>query len=415
MTTAMNVLRRLSARQPATGLPREFYVDERVFELDLELIFYRQWLFAAHESELPQPGSYLTLQVGAYPIVLVRGGSGLIRAFVNSCRHRGSRLCRAERGRAARLVCPYHQWTYDLDGRLFAARQMGAGFDRGAYALKQLHCETVAGYIFVCLAAQAPDFSATRAQLSAYLGPHRLAAARVAFESTIIEDGNWKLVWENNRECYHCAGNHPELARTFPDSPTTTGVSGAASDPVIVEHWRHCEALGLPSEFRLSPDGGLRTARMPLLGSAVSYTASGEAAVARALCADVAPGASIGALLAFHYPTTWNHVLADHAISFRVLPLSATRTQLTTKWLVHPEAQEGRDYSLEELTGVWRATNEQDRRIVQENQIGVSSPSYEPGPFADPQETGVRQFVEWYSAHLQAHLAHGAGTLTEVA
>ena len=167
MTTAMNVLRRLSARQPATGLPREFYVDERVFELDLELIFYRQWLFAAHESELPQPGSYLTLQVGAYPIVLVRGGSGLIRAFVNSCRHRGSRLCRAERGRAARLVCPYHQWTYDLDGRLFAARQMGAGFDRGAYALKQLHCETVAGYIFICLAAQAPDFSATRAQLSA--------------------------------------------------------------------------------------------------------------------------------------------------------------------------------------------------------------------------------------------------------
>ena len=184
---------------------------------------------------------------------------------------------------------------------------------------------------------------------------------------------------------------------------------------MIVEHWRHCEALGLPSEFRLSPDGGLRTARMPLLGSAVSYTASGEAAVARALCADIAPGASIGALLAFHYPTTWNHVLADHAISFRVLPLSATRTQLTTKWLVHPEAQEGRDYSLEELTGVWRATNEQDRRIVQENQIGVSSPSYEPGPFADPQETGVRQFVEWYSAHLQAHLAQGAGTLTEVA
>jgi Rieske 2Fe-2S family protein len=93
---------------------------------------------------------------------------------------------------------------------------MGAGFDRGAYGLKQLHCETVAGYIFVCLAAQAPDFSATRAQLSAYLGPHRLAAARVAFESTIIEDGNWKLVWENNRECYHCAGNHPELGAHLP-------------------------------------------------------------------------------------------------------------------------------------------------------------------------------------------------------
>jgi Rieske 2Fe-2S family protein len=415
MTTAMTVLRRLSARLPASGLPREFYLDQQIFELDLELIFYREWLFAAHEAELPDAGCYVTLQVGAYPIVLVRDTSGTVRGFVNSCRHRGSRVCTTARGRASRLVCPYHQWTYELDGRLFAARQMGSGFDRSGFALKQVHCEVVAGYIFVCLAAEAPDFTSTRQRLNTYLGPHRLQQARVAFESTIIEEGNWKLVWENNRECYHCAANHPELARTFPDSPTTTGVSGASGDPLIVAHWRRCEEAGLPSQFELSADGQLRTARMPLLRDAVSYTHSGQAAVRRALSDLIPTRTNVGALLAFHYPTTWNHVLADHAISFRVLPLGPTRTQLTTKWLVHRDAVEGVDYQLEELTRVWLATNEQDRRIVQENQIGVSSPTYEPGPYAEPQETGVRQFVDWYCTRLQERVALSPPPLTDAA
>jgi Rieske 2Fe-2S family protein len=415
MMSEMDVLRRLEARAPAAGLGREFYTDAQIFALELEHVFYREWLFAAHEAELTETGSYLTLQVGAYPLVLVRSATGTIRAFVNSCRHRGSRVCAAAHGRAAKLVCPYHQWTYDLDGRLFAARQMGAGFDKSQYGLRRVHCETIAGYIFICLADEAPDLTATRLQLTAYLAPHRLHEARVAFESTIIEEGNWKLVWENNRECYHCAGNHPELARTFPDTPTTTGVSGAAADPVIAAHWRRCEALGLRSEFQLSREGQLRTTRMPLLGSAVSYTAAGTPAVRRALSDNLPEGENIGALMIFHYPSTWNHILADHAISFRVLPLSPTRTQLTTKWLVHREAQAGRDYDLEELTGVWRATNEQDRRIVAENQIGVSTPLYAPGPFAEPQETGVRQFVDWYCASLRARLEEQRRRLHQVA
>jgi glycine betaine catabolism A len=331
MTTASMTLRSLQRRAPAAGLGREFYHDAAIYDLDLQMIFYREWLFAAHEAELHGTGSYVTLQVGAYPIVLVRAASGTIRGFINSCRHRGSRVCTAERGRAAKLVCPYHQWTYDLDGRLFAARQMGVGFDRTPFALRPVHCESIAGYVFICLADEAPDFTATRVQLTAYLAPHRLHEARVAYESTIIEEGNWKLVWENNRECYHCAANHPELARTFPDTPTTTGVSGAAADPSIAAHWQRCEAAGLRSEFQLSRDGQLRTTRMPLIGSAVSYTASGAAAVRRPLSDDIAGTQNIGALMIFHYPTTWNHVLAGHAISFRVLPLGPARTQLTTK------------------------------------------------------------------------------------
>ncbi|HEX5461933.1 MAG TPA: aromatic ring-hydroxylating dioxygenase subunit alpha [Steroidobacteraceae bacterium] len=402
------LLRSLHERMPGTGLAREFYTDAEIFALDLEQIFYRDWLFVAHSAELPEAGSYVTLQIGAYPVVLTRAADGVIRAFVNSCRHRGARVCPEAAGKAAKLVCPYHQWTYHLDGRLFAARQMGPEFDRAQLGLKPLHCETVAGYIFVCLAAEAPDFGPTRRHLEPYLLPHRLSEARVAFQSTIIEEGNWKLVWENNRECYHCAVNHPELARTFPDTPTVTSVDGAADDPQISELWRRCESAALASRFHLSPDGQLRTARMPLVGPAVSYTMTGQPAVKRLLSESIPRGLNIGTLLLFHYPTTWNHVLADHAVSFRVLPLSPTRTALTTKWLVHRDAVEGADYDLGELTRVWLATNEQDRGIVREIQIGASCPTYEPGPLSNVTEGGVKQFIDWYCTRLGQTLSPGA-------
>ncbi len=413
MTIVMNVLNRLRGRAPGTGLPREFYTDEAIFNLDLEQVFYREWLFAGHTCEVPKTGAYFTVQIGAYPIVVVRGADSVIRAFVNSCRHRGARLCPESRGTAPKLVCPYHQWTYDLDGRLFAARQMGSDFERSRYGLKPVHCQTVAGYIFVCVAAEAPDFTPTRDHLAPYLDPHRIDGARVAFESTIVEEGNWKLVWENNRECYHCAGNHPELARTFADTPAITGVSGAAEDSGMVEHWNLCESQGLPSRFKLSDDGQFRTVRIPLLRSTASYTMTGEPAVRKPLSDAIALASGTGALVLFHYPTSWNHFLADHAISFRVLPLSATRTQLTTKWLVHRDAVEGVDYDLKDLTRVWLATNEQDRRIVAENQIGVSAPTYDPGPYSALQENGVSQFVDWYVSRLTSRLAESE--LTRVA
>jgi len=407
-TTSSRVLERLRDRPPGAGLTREFYTDEQIFALDLEQIFYKEWLFVAHSAELPKTGSYLTLQIGAYPVLLARAADGIIRAFVNSCRHRGARVCPDPAGTAAKLVCPYHQWTYQLDGRLFAARQMGPGFDRSQLGLRPLHCESVAGYVFVCLAAQAPDFEPTRRQLEPYLLPHRIADARVAFELTIIEEGNWKLVWENNRECYHCASNHPELARTYPDTPTVTSVTGAADEPLIAEHWRRCESAGMASHLQLSADGQMRTARMPMIGSAVSYTMTGQPAVRRPLSDAIPRDLNIGALLLFHYPTSWNHFLADHAISFRILPLGPTRTALTTKWLVHRDAVEGVDYDVKGLTEVWLATNEQDQRIVRENQIGMNCPDYQPGPLSPVTEGGVRQFVDWYCHRLERRLSPDA-------
>ena len=389
------MLAELHVGRPGMSLERKFYTDPDFYRLDLETIFHRDWIFVGHDCEIPAPGDYFTDQIGDYPIIIVRGRDNSIRALHNSCRHRGSRICPAPRGAAKRLVCPYHQWTYDLDGSLIRTRQMDGPIDKTQLGLKSVHCESVCGYIFVCVAPVAPSFEPFRAQATGYLSPHKIAEAKIAFESTIVENGNWKLVWENNRECYHCAANHPELCRTFPQKPTISGIDGAFDDEEMKAHWDRCEAAGLPSAFQLSESGQFRTSRVPLLDDAVSYTMSGRAGVTRAL-SDSVTEARIGSLLLFHYPSTWNHVLGDHAVSFQVLPIGPMQTRVRTKWLVHKEAVEGKDYTIEELTRVWLATNSQDQRVVEENQIGIRSPAYEPGPYASDHEGGVMQFVDWY-------------------
>ena len=287
--------------------------------------------------------------------------------------------------------------------------------DKSDLGLKEAHCETVGGYVFVCLAQHAPDFAPFRMHALPYLAPHKLGGdVKVAVENTIVENGNWKLVWENNRECYHCAGNHPELCRTFPETPGVTGVTGADADPDIRAHWARCESAGLASEFLMASTGQFRNTRMPLIEGAVSYTMSGQAAVKRPLCDDVTEP-NIGAMLMFHYPSTWNHVLGDHAVTFRVTPIDATHTAVTTKWLVHKDAVEGVDYDIEELTAVWNATNDQDRRVVEDNQFGINSPAYEPGPYSVAAEGGVNQFVEWYCNFAEKALTGDRATLSRVA
>jgi glycine betaine catabolism A len=406
MDARSEMLGLIRSRKAGFSLPQPFYNDPDFFRLDLELIWSRDWLFAGHDCELPDPGNFFTLQVGDYPVVVVRDLEGNIRAFHNTCRHRGSRVCTTDKGAAVRLVCPYHQWSYGLDGKLLFARQMAKDFDKTKFGLKAVVCESVGGYIFISLASAPPDFAPLRSLIEPYFAPHRLSEAKLAYEHTIIEKGNWKLVWENNRECYHCSANHPELCRTFPEDPAVTGVEGAENDSEMLAHWTKCEAAGLPSRFHIDPRGQYRITRAPLLGDAVSYTMSGGPAVHRRLSDDVMAD-KIGTLLLFHYPTTWNHVLGDHAVTFRVLPISATETALTTKWLVHKDAVEGVDYDLKELVHVWTETNDQDRRIVEENARGIRSPAYEPGPYSEIHEDGTAQFVDWYAGFIEPRLAEG--------
>jgi phenylpropionate dioxygenase-like ring-hydroxylating dioxygenase large terminal subunit len=395
MLSQPEIAAELAARRPDFSLSRALYCDAGSFAADLDHVFYREWLFAVPACELDRAGAYATLQVGAYPVVITRGNDNVVRAFHNVCRHRGQRLCSKETGNTPKLVCPYHQWTYDLDGKLQYARDMGEGFDAGKFGLKKVHCVDLGGMVFICLAEVPPPIADLAKPLMSYLAPSGLKEAKVAFSSTIVEKGNWKLVIENNRECYHCSGSHPSLCRTYSDNPRMTAMDGpdSASDEIL-SHWTRCEAAGLPSRFVMHPTAQWRLARIPLLNNAESYTMSTKAAVSKRMGA--MPFNDAGSLLFFHYPNTWNHFLGDHAIVFRILPISPTETEVTTKWLVHKEAVEGKDYDIETLTRVWLNTNDEDRQVVEENQKGILSPAYEPGPYSRIQEEGVIQFVDWY-------------------
>lgn len=394
----------ISGYVPGRPLPQAFYKDADLFAADMALIWERQWLFAGLSCEVKQPGDWLTVAVGETSVVVVRGKDGEIGAFFNTCRHRGSRICAGERGRSRTLTCPYHQWSYGLDGKLMFARNMGETFDTSSFGLKRVACEVVAGYVFICLAAQPPEFSRFAARVTPYLAPHGLDSAKVAFESTIVEKGNWKLVLENNRECYHCAANHPELLRTISefDGPTdpryeTDGAAFIAKTQRDEARWT---AAALPfAPIEESPDYRIVRAAMD---RGVSFTMSGEPACSRVMGS--LPEQDVGSLRLLRFPNTWNHALGDHAIAFRLLPLGPRETQVTTKWLVHEDAEEGVDYDLENLTQVWKATNAQDQRLVETNQLGINSLGYEPGVYSPQVETGVMAFVDWYIGALREGL-----------
>ncbi len=391
----------IAAQRDGHALEHALYCDPRVFRADLETLFYQEWLFVLSLAELPTPGAFATVQIGDYPVVVVRSQDGAVRAFHNVCRHRGQKLCAEDHGQKRRLVCPYHQWIYDLEGNLIRTRDMGTSFDPTAHSLRPIHTREAGGMVFLCLADTPPAFDDLGASLSRYLAPHALQDTKVAFQSTIVEKGNWKLVIENNRECYHCGGNHPSLCRTFDDRPIITAPGQTErTDGEVARHWARCEAAGLPSEFLIHPTNQWRLARVPLMGD--SFTLDGKTAVGKRL--GQMPFDDAGSLLFFHYPNSWNHFLADHALTFRVLPISATETQVTTTWLVHKDAVEGVDYDLNRLTEVWLATNDEDRQVVEENQKGILSPAYVPGPYSQVQEDGVIQFIDWYKARMLARL-----------
>lgn len=399
-----DVLSHIQSRKKNFALDRELYCDPGTYQADLEQIWYREWLFAVPAAELPKPGNYATLQVGAYPVVVIRGKDQRIRAFHNVCRHRGQRLCSNAHGSTANLVCPYHQWTYDLEGKLLFARDMGEDFDASKFGLKKVHSLDMGGLIYICLAEVPPAIGELAKNAMQYLAPSGLSDAKVAHRSTIVENGNWKLVMENNRECYHCGGSHPSLCRTFSDNPKIAAMDGPHSaSPEILAHWDRCEAAGLPSRFVFDKAFQWRLARIPLLNNAESYTMNTKHAVAKKMGS--MPFYDAGSLLMYHYPNTWNHFLGDHAITFRVLPISPTETEVTTTWLVNKDAVEGVDYDLNTLTEVWLATNDEDRQVVEENQKGIKSPAYEPGPYSPIQEEGVIQFIDWYCDLMTARLA----------
>jgi phenylpropionate dioxygenase-like ring-hydroxylating dioxygenase large terminal subunit len=409
MITPNGVLELLESHERAFSLPSPLYSDATAFELDLDGILQRHWLFAGPSCQIREPGEYFTVLVGRTSVIVLRDRQGVLRAFYNTCRHRGSRICTADQGRLTTIVCPYHKWTYDLTGALRFTGRMHQGFDPANYGLIPVHLETVGGLIYICLAAEAPDFSDYKATLEPYLAPHDLAHAKLAHVDSITVRGNWKLVMENSRECFHCATGHPELARSFIteyDSGYPQSIAG------VEDFWRRCESLGLRSVDTAGEHEDFRINRLPLGKGAQSITMDGKPAVAR-LLGKVADG-DIGSLRWAHFPSTFNHVLGDYSFHYRMLPTAPEETLVTAYWLVDAEAVEGRDYRLDNLIKVWDETNRQDAILVERNQLGVNSAGYRVGPYSQEAELGVIAFVEWYCRKMIAFLGGGQRRIARV-
>jgi len=366
----LRMLQAVDARPAGFGLSSAFYYDNSFFKADMDNFWKKEWIFAGHDCELTSPEDTITMQIAEHPVSIVRGGDGNLTAFCTGPAESGQR---------------------------------------------PIAVDLAAGYIFVSLAEEPQSFKPVGTLMESYFAPFDLRKTKVAHESRIIEKGNWKMVWENNRECYHCRRNHDELVKAFPDGAWWNGLSGTPEEKAYVKALiDRCEALGLPSDFIMSPDGQYRAMRLPLTNEARSFTPDTEPAVVSKRLGTMPMDDSVGDVLFYHYPNTWNHFLADHALSFRMLPISPTETELVTKWLVPEDAVEGVDYALEHLTKVWNDTNAEDAWLVERNQLGVMSPAYQPGPYNALHEDGVSQFVDWYCGVTKRNLMASASSSTSV-
>ncbi|SRR6266516_7867147 len=402
----------ITARVPGRPLPGPFYVSQQAFDLDLDAIFARHWIFVASEPEIPAPGDYLTVDIGRSSVIIVRGGDGTARAFHNVCRHRGARLL-TERSGSVRgsIVCGYHRWTYGTDGRLRHAESQPAAFDKGCLGLKPVPLRSLDGLLFTCLALEPPgDFGGLASTVAPYLAVHDLRRTRVAAQLDLVEHGNWKLVMENNRECYHCDG-HPELVCSlfqffgYAEADVTPRLRPAHQryQAAAAALLQTSAAHGIPVDTVEESDTrttAFRVGRIPLDHAGESFSMDGSLLCRKLLGA--VPSSRLGHLSLHMQPNSWFHFLSDHAVTFAVLPAAPDRTLLRTTWLVHADAVEGEDYDVDALTKVWRSTNEQDAVLVARAQRGVADPAYEPGPYA-PNEGQVEAFVNWYIGRLRAH------------
>lgn len=400
----------LQTRGRTFSLPQPFYNDARLFALDMQEIFEKEWLFAGMTCEIPAKGNFMTLDVGDNPIVIVRGAEGTIHAFHNVCRHRGSRLCVKDKGKVAKLVCPYHQWTYELDGRLlFAGSDMGTDFNLDQFGLKPVNVCTAGGFMFINLSDEPTAIDEFLETLEHYLEPYQMDNVKVATESSIVEQANWKLVIENNRECYHCNGAHPELLNSLQEFDDTDDPRATpAYKQLVARKQADWDQDQVPYQLKRFGQRN-RLTRTPLIDGIVSMTMDGQPGCKKLMGRLTSP--DMGSLRILHLPNSWNHFMGDHAVVFRVLPLGPQQTVVTTKWLVHKDAVEGVDYEPEKLRRVWDATNDQDRQLAEENQRGINSKAYQPGPYSETYEFGVIDFVDWYANRMLENLNQGAPSL----
>ena len=389
------------------SLDQEFYVNQHVFDLDIKNIFSKQWVFVGHISRILNHGDYFLFNIGKESIIIVRDNDNSVHAHYNVCRHRGSQICLKNEGNSKVLICPYHAWTYNLDGSLRGARLMEKDFNKNEWHLHKCNAKIFEGLIFVNLSDKPNDFEEFIAPTRKFIEFHGLSEAKIAHRQYYPTNGNWKLTLDNFHECYHCQPSHPEYCQVHDKDYIIAYGAGSNTGPVsekfdnILSEWNSKAAkmghlTGEYSETEFN-DYSRSAERTPLKEGMFTETKSGKP-VSKLMgkfkdydCGYTSVGTS-----------PFNSLLMcnDFATLFTFIPVSPLYTQVELMWLVHKDAEEGKDYNIEEMKWMWDVTTIADKRIIEDNQKGVLSKKYVPGPLSQ-MEKGLEKFKSWYLRHLE--------------
>jgi Rieske 2Fe-2S family protein len=365
----------------ASPLRGELYTDAALFRRELDELFGGLWLCAGREDAVPRPGDFLVREVGDESIVVSRAEDGLLHAFYNVCRHRGARVVAEARGEGRRhFVCPYHAWTYGLDGRLQQAPLMAdrPDFRCQDFPLVEVPLESWQGFFFLHLggaaagesgrpAAQAVRGGALADQLADLpdLSSYDLPALRVAARETYRVKANWKLLCENYAECYHCSLVHPQLHRIshFLSGGQQESGGGFVGGPMRLR----------PGFDTMSVSGVSGRASLPGV---------------RADESDLVRYYNV-------YPNFLLSLHRDYVLTHTLWPLSPGETYLECEWLFHPDEMARPGFDPADAVEFWDVTNRQDWEICERVQLGVRSRGYRPSRY-QAGETCVWEFDRWY-------------------
>lgn len=346
-------------------LPGRYYCDPSILEAEWERIFYRSWLYAGREERVSGPGDFFTIAIGHENVLIVRDAEGGLGAFYNVCRHRGSRLCREEAGSLKAIRCPYHAWTYRLDGRLAAAPNLrdGDGFKREEFSLYPVALRTWRGCIFINLDGEGAPLESQLGEMPERVQRYPLEDLKIAVHAVHEVEANWKILVENYQECYHCPGVHPELCDLVPLYRT-----GVVDDPGNQE----------VATFR---------------AGAVTFTREGT--TKRPLFAGLTDKDKTTYNGELILPNSWINFLPDFVQVRSLWPLSPTRTRLVTDWLFEPVTMAREDFDPSDAVTFTNLISEQDWKVCEGVQAGIGSRAHRHGVFT-PLEHGpadIKRFV----------------------
>ncbi len=380
-------------QRPGYALEQRFYVDPEIYDLELDRIITRNWILAGHQSQWPNPGDFRVFNVAGQSAIIVRGEDAELKAFANVCRHRGSLVCLESQGNTRRFECPYHGWTYDTDGKLTAARSMPEDFDKASYGLSEVSLNVVHGLVFVCFSDDPPSLEGARRDLERPMAMFDFENLKVAAQRAYEIPANWKLAIENYQECYHCATAHPEYARMH-----TLMLDSRQRDRLQAHMLQKMEACGLE---QIEIDYIDTAARPGEQGYGYSRTAMFDGYLTGSR--DGQPVAPLlgelsdydgGASDFVFGPFTFLLAYSDHVVAYVFTPVDKDNSLCEISWMVRGDAEEDRDYDIDELVWLWDVTTEADKTIIVNNWKGIKSRYYRPGPFSR-MERAERVYVDW--------------------